>query len=314
MSDRLLRFHFARHAVRGALVVLDDTMAELQGRRAYPAAVAGLLGEMLAAVAMIADGLKWQGSVALQSKGSQRLRTAMAEHRPTGKLRAIARPAEGGALDAGAAAEGTTPAFDPAAFAGDARGGLLRGDQLALSLLPAPDDPHSQPYQGLVGGNYDKLSDNLDEYFRVSEQLDTRFALYGTGAEARGLLLQRLPESEQASFVETDVAEDFWRELSLRMATVGPADLAFDEPLAFLRRLLAPEDLVVAPARAMAFECSCSQAKSDDILRTLGQEDLVELLQEREDVEVTCEFCGLTYRYDAMAVHGLFEPGAPTLH
>lgn len=311
MSDQLQRFHFARHAVRGQLVTLDDTICELGARRDYPAPVAALLGEMLAAVAMIADGLKWQGSVALQSKGSGMLRTAMAEHRPTGKLRAIARPSE---PEDGTAEPGTTAAFDPAAFRTSTVAGLLGNDHLALSLLPAPDDRHSQPYQGLVAWHHDKLSDNLDEYFETSEQLETRFLLYGTGQQARGLLLQRLPNAERASFVDTDAAADFWQELCLRLVTVRPEEMRFSDPHAFLRQLFAPEDLVLAPPASLTFECTCSQEKSDGILRSLGRDDLLALLEERGEVEVTCEFCGLAYRYDAMGVHLLFEPAQPTRH
>lgn len=311
MSDQLQRFHFARHAVRGQLVTLDDTICELSARRDYPAPVAGLLGEMLAAVAMIADGLKWQGSVALQAKGSGLLRTAMAEHRPTGKLRAIARPSE---PDDGPEEPGTTAAFDPRAFSTTTAAGLLGSDHLALSLLPAPDDRHSQPYQGLVAWHHDKLSDNLDEYFATSEQLETRFLLFGTGQQARGLLLQRLPNAEQANFVDTDAADDFWHELCLRLVTVRAEEMGFDDAHAFLRKLFAPEDLVLAPPAAMAFACSCSQDKSDGILRSLGREDLLDLLEERGEVEVTCEFCGLAYRYDPMGVHLLFEPAIPTRH
>lgn len=305
MSDHLQRFHFERHAVRGALVRLDDTLGELRRRRAYPDRISAMLGEMLAAVAMIADGLKWPGSVALQSKGNGLIRTTLAEHRPTGLLRAIARSAE----DQGPLAD-----IPEQQLAGLDAHALIGGDQLALSLIPPDDDQRSQPYQGLIGWENDSLSANLTTYFRVSEQLETRFTLFASGTQARGLLLQRLPNASTASFVTEAEADDFWVELGLRLQTLAPAELAGTSATGFLSNLFAPENLILAPPRPLRFECTCNQEKTEDILRTLGKPDLLELLEERGEIEVTCEFCGLTYCFDHLATHLLFAEQPGTRH
>ncbi|MFK7914510.1 MAG: Hsp33 family molecular chaperone HslO [Pseudomonadales bacterium] len=305
MSDHLQRFHFQDHAVRGALVRLDDTLAELQRRRAYPERIASMLGEMLAAVAMIADGLKWPGSVALQSKGSGLIRTTLAEHRPEGMLRAIAR---------GADEETPLPQIEDSRLAQLTAGDLIGGDQLALSLIPPDDDNRNQPYQGLIGWHHDTLAANLVEYFAISEQLETRFELYSNGNQARGLLLQRLPNASDASFITEQNADDFWTELSLRMQTLQPGELIAESDPALLRNLFAPQNLILAPTRALAFQCTCNQEKTENILRTLGKPDLLDLLEERGEISVTCEFCGLDYTFDHLATHLLFTPEPETRH
>lgn len=305
MADQLQRFHFQHHAVRGVLVRLDETLAELKRRRAYPDRIAAMLGEMLAAVAMIADGLKWPGSVALQSKGSGLIRASLAEHRPVGMLRAIARGAE---------EQPPLSELDEAELVGLTAGELIGGEQLALSLIPADNDNRNQPYQGLVGWQHDTLAANLMDYFAVSEQLETRIVLHADGNTARGLLLQRLPNATDASFVTEAAADDYWVELGLRLATLTPKDWTASDPERLLSNLFAPEPLTLAPVKPLAFQCTCNLQKTEDILRTLGKADLIELLEERGSISVTCEFCGLDYQFDHLATHLLFEQEPTTRH
>ena len=286
-TDRLQRFYFQRFNARGQLVNLDHTLAELLVRRDYPDPVLELLGQMMCAVAMIADGLKWPGSVALQSKGGH-LRTSLAEHRHGGLMRAIARPASEDGFE----------------LPEDTSIDSLIGDgQLALSLIPAEDDRRSQPYQGLVAWEQDRLADNLRNYFATSEQLDTRFLLYADRQHARGLLLQRLPGGERDDFVHETLQQEFWERVSTRVDGTVPAELLGNSPPALLSRLFRDDSLVLAPAQPLLFACTCNRDKTSGVLRMLGREDMLELLEERGCIEVTCEFCGQLYRYDALETH-----------
>ncbi|MEM6710078.1 MAG: Hsp33 family molecular chaperone HslO [Pseudomonadota bacterium] len=282
-GDWIRRFYFEAFNARGQIVQLDATLAELLARRDYPAAVLELLGQMLAAVAMIADGLKWPGSVALQSKGGA-LRTTLAEHRPGGLMRAIARPVD----------EDDWTSIQRASSAD-----LIGDGQLALSLIPADDDRTSQPYQGMVAWEHDGLAANLATYFRASEQLDTRFLLFADRKRARGLLLQRLPGTERDTFVDEETQDSFWRRACERVERAAPESLAFESASRFLNSLFREETLTLAPSTPLSFACTCSREKTGGVLRMLGRDDILELLAERGDIEVTCEFCGLRYHYSS---------------
>ena len=41
---------------------------------------------------------------------------------------------------------------------------------------------------------------------------------------------------------------------------------------------------------------------------SLGEEEAASILQERVDIEVGCEFCGMQYRFDAIDAAQLFRP------
>ncbi len=70
MSDCLLPFMFDRADVRGAVVNLDATWREVLQRRDYPQAVRSLLGEAMAAAALLSSTIKFAGALVLQTQAS----------------------------------------------------------------------------------------------------------------------------------------------------------------------------------------------------------------------------------------------------
>ena len=95
--------------------------------------VKGLLGEMFAAVTMVADNLKFSGAVSLQSQGDGALTRSLAECRDQHYLRGIAHVA----------------ADKAETIQSDNLADWLGNGQLALSLLP-DKSTRMNPYQGLV--------------------------------------------------------------------------------------------------------------------------------------------------------------------
>ncbi len=306
-TDQLQRFYFAHSGIRGFWVNLNGVLDELASRREYPAPITALMGEMLAAAAMVADGLKWPGSVALQAKMPGTLRTLMAEYRPPSGLRAIARAADA--------------SFAETDFSQLSQRDLLKDGQLAVSLLPTEEQPQVQPYQGLVALSDGNLAANLESYFANSEQLPTLFALAadpsdstgadGVGNRAVGLLLQKLPNNAQDPWDE-DIETIAWARLQAQLADLGSATLletaSLGTPEALLRSFVAIDDVKLAPPRPLQFACTCNREKTAQILRTVPKNELVALLEEQEEIEVTCEFCGQIYAYTALDTHLLKTP------
>src|SRR5690554_5686016 len=95
MTDQIQRFLFERTNVRGEIVHLQQAYAEVLDRHHYPPAVNRLLGELLAAVALLTDTIKLDGILSIEVRGEGALSLLMAESNPGGELRAIARLAEG---------------------------------------------------------------------------------------------------------------------------------------------------------------------------------------------------------------------------
>jgi molecular chaperone Hsp33 len=164
-----------------------------------------------------------------------------------------------------------------------------------------------QRYQGIVALEGESLADAFTAYFERSEQLQTRLLLACDGGlVAAGLLLQKLPMSTPAN-AEQD--PDGWNRLGHLLATLSPAELLGSDPLELLRLLFAEETVALTHSQSVRFACSCSRERVGDVLQSLGREECAAALTERQVIDVTCEFCGQTYTFDAVEVESLFHTG-----
>lgn len=298
-ADIIHRFAFAEAPIRGQWVRLDDTLAALFANRRYPDPLRTVLAEMLAAVSLMADGIKFRGAVALQARGTGPVTTVLAECREQHLLRGIARWADDARLDQGAT---------------DLRA-LLGDGQMAVTLLPDPDtQPDAPNYQGVVSLAEGNLSASLEQYFTNSEQLPTRLFLVFDGRQVTGLLLQRLPAPPSATDVEQDAHEALWEEALLLARTLQPAELARWPVTELLHKLFNQHPLTLHPGRALQFACTCSRERAERMLAALPKNEILELLAERGLLDVTCEICGARYEYDQIDTRVLYEPAPPKVH
>jgi molecular chaperone Hsp33 len=79
MSDSLQRFIFEGAPVRGELVHLDATWRAVLERHDYPAPLRAVLGELMAAAALLSATLKFDGSLILQLQGSGAVKLIVVE-------------------------------------------------------------------------------------------------------------------------------------------------------------------------------------------------------------------------------------------
>ena len=90
-TDYTQRFIFDESDVRGELVALERSYAEVLAKHPYPEPVAQLLGEMLAAAALLVGTLKFDGLLILQARSLGPVSLLMVECSSERELRGIAR-------------------------------------------------------------------------------------------------------------------------------------------------------------------------------------------------------------------------------
>jgi molecular chaperone Hsp33 len=99
-----------------------------------------------------------------------------------------------------------------------------------------------------------------------------------------------------------------------RIATLT-ASLTADELLQLdietvLRRLFWQEKILRFDPQTPRFACTCSRERVASMIRGLGEEEAVGIVAERDEIDVTCDFCGQHYRFDAVDTGQLFTaPG-----
>ena len=283
-SDQLTRFVFERAAVRGALVSLDAAYRDILACHAYPPGLQRLMGETLAAVCLLANALKFHGSLVLQFHGSDGLRLLVVECTAALELRATAQWSGDVADDA-----------QLADLAGD-----HSSSRMVLTLDPKDGGPL---YQGVVALEGESVAAVFEHYLAKSEQIDSRLWLRAARGRARGVLVQRMPGSANAD-------ADTWRRAA---AAIGRASSVFDatDAHAALTDLFPTDDVRAFRPRQPRFGCSCSRERVMAALRIIGSAEVESILAERGTVGVDCEFCSRRYEFAPAEARKLFsEPPA----
>lgn len=320
MTDELKKFVFDAAPVRGELVRLEATWQEVLRRRRYPAAVQTLLGEMMAAAALLSANLKFNGALIMQLHGDGPVRMLVVECNSDLSMRATAKIAESAEI------------ADDATLASMVN--VHGHGRFAITLDPQDKLPGQQPYQGIVplsdeDGPLASMTEVLEHYMRTSEQLDTRLWLAANDKVASGMLLQRLPsyggamegrpDREPAQVGETgqplrenapEQDLDTWERVCQLGKTLRREELLGESIDTLIKRLYW-EEMEAAGIRMFEpqtphFRCSCSRLRVGAMLRTLGQPEIDSILQERGKVEIDCEFCGQHYSFDAVDCAQLF--------
>lgn len=278
-QDSITRFVFEHAPVRGAIVHLHQAWREVLARHDYPPPLQRILGELMAAGALLASGIKFDGKLILQMQGSGPLKLAVAEVTSRHTLRATARW------------EGELPHGPLPTLLGDGRF-VMTVDQSGAG---------QQNYQGVVPLAGDTVAQVLEHYLGQSEQLDTRLMLAVDDTTAAGMLLQKLPEGAGAD-------TDAWERAQFLAATLTPGELLKLPARDLLLRLFHEETLRRFQQQPLAFHCGCSRTRTDAMLRALGRDEVEDTLSEQGQVEVVCEFCKARYVYDSVDVALLFSP------
>ena len=79
VPDAIQRFLFEHAPVRGEIVHLEETWRTVLAHQAYPPCVRALLGEMMAAAALLTATLKFGGTLIMQIQGTGPLSLVVVE-------------------------------------------------------------------------------------------------------------------------------------------------------------------------------------------------------------------------------------------
>jgi len=323
--DILQKFLFDAAPVRGELVRMEATWQEVLKRHEYPLAVRHVLGEMMAAAALLSANLKFNGALVMQVHGDGPVRMLVVECLSDLSMRATAKLAEGAEIPDDATLRQMVNVKGQGRF--------------AITLDPQDKLPGQQAYQGIVPlsdahGPLSSVSEVLEHYMQASEQLDTRLWLAANDQVAAGMLLQKLPSyggtTEAYGGAPAQVGEtgeplsedaraqdlDTWDRACQLGATLKQEELLGESPETLLRKLFW-EDIEATGLRVFEpmqphFQCSCSREKVAGMLQSLGREEIESIIEERGHVEIHCDFCGQRYEFDPVDSAQLFTAPVAT--
>jgi molecular chaperone Hsp33 len=306
------KFLFDGLPVRGTLVRLTDSWQEVLQRRAansttgaYPAPVSQMLGELTAAAVLMQSSIKFNGSLTLQIAGDGPVKLVVAEVQPDLSLRATATVM-------GEVADGSSLSKMI---------NISNKGRCAVTLDSKDKFPGQQPYQGVVPlfddhrQPIEKLSSVIEHYMLQSEQLDTTMVLAANDTVAAGLLIQRIPMQGEGNLAGSMVSKrnedeiglnEHYNRLAVFAASLKQEELLTLDANEILHRLFWEEAVIRYAPLPAKFACTCSRERVSNMILSLGQAEVEEILVERGDVEVSCEFCGQQQRFDPVDAAQIF--------
>lgn len=151
-----------------------------------------------------------------------------------------------------------------------------------------------EPYNGIVKLYTGEIASDIAYYLTESEQIPSAVGLGvyvetdGRVSASGGFLVQSLPPADDALI---DAIAD-------RIQAMPPVTRQ-------LRDGMSPEDILAGvfdgipyrtlETRQLSFRCSCSVARIEQALITLGRSQVEEIIREREVFDISCHFCNRNY-------------------
>jgi len=280
-ADTLRRFVFEQEDIRGSIVRLRDTWQHLLNAEDYPQHVRSVLGEALAATALLGRSLKFDGRLTVQIQGGEHLRLLVMQCDNQLRMRGLAHFGDN----------------VPDNFTELVDGGAL--------CITVESGRKAERYQSIVPLSEISLAESLEIYYHQSVQLPTMFMLAADDDEAVGLMLQALPERKPGN--------GFWRRTVEAMQGLDIVRMSHVDDEMLLTALFPDDDIRLFNAEPVSFHCGCSDERIRNMLKMLGVDELRDLIAQHDPVEIRCEFCNQLYSLPAENILGLIaELGGDT--
>lgn len=180
--------------------------------------------------------------------------------------------------------------------------GYIDGESLKGGTMTViKEDGFFRPFTGTCELKSDSVSENLMQYFQLSEQIDTA-VLFDVSVEggkciyAGGVVMQVMPGASEDSLRG---AEDKMREISV--GGLCDADAMMQKYFSSLTEesnvyLTFPE-----------YKCNCSRKKIEGVILSLGKDEAQSIVAERGKISVHCHYCNTDYDFSGTDVENLFN-------
>lgn len=201
------------------------------------------------------------------------------------------------------------------------KGKLDVGGSLGIGELTVIKDLGlKEPYVGTISLVSGEIADDLTAYYYISEQQNTAISLgvkvdvdYTVKA-AGGMIIQMLPDAKEAA---ADALEAMIADLAPITTLVEEAEAAGagKTPEGVLQAMMEqifgqmPEEFQVETLefRDLRWECDCCEERLEQVLMTIGEDDLSEIIREDGQAELVCQFCEKKYFFDKAHLESILE-------
>ena len=288
MSDGIMRARAYDGQVRVSAVVCTEAVETARQRHdAFPTAIAAL-GRTMASTLLLSWGLKGEGHITLRIFGD-------------GPLGGIITTADADGNIKGYVQEPQTDLPLNQKGKLDVGGAIGKGD-----LYVTKDIGLKDPYTGSVPLVTGEIGDDIASYLMSSEQTPSVVSVgvlvnpdY-TVAAAGGIILQAMPDADE--LVLDDMEEKLQHVLPVSTLIHNGADLS-----AMIQNYLPGVEVQFLEEKPVQWHCDCSRERVGGLLKSMGVQEMEDILEKDGESEVVCHFCNSRYHFDRADLEKLLQ-------
>jgi len=261
-TDLITRFVINNSSIRGNIIRIKNSLAELKKSLAIPEQIASSFNEIVTVCPMLAATLKFEGGLILQIQGKKSLKLIIAESDNDFKIRGTIK-----------LTENTKETFQD----------LIQDAIVALTVI---HKDQKTPYQGIIEVGSGEIKAMIEHYLTQSMQVKSKVFFHQTKTESFGVLFQELPhENEEQKLI----TESLWNDIDLIKS-----DTLSDGPEQFLKNIFSQNDVQIFEEHPVEHECSCNQEKIYKTISLIQENEIYSSIKDN-CIEMVCEYCQKKY-------------------
>jgi molecular chaperone Hsp33 len=273
------KFVFDSIPVKGVFVELTDVWSKIARQKQYTPSIKQLLGELLTANILLTSSIKLDGKIVTQIHEIPNLDLVVSECSNQYKVRATAKFKEDSVI--------TSMDYNS----------IVQSGRLVISIDSNSD---GKLYQSIVELANKELAAIINGYMVQSEQLNSWVIISYSDDRIVALMLQQLPDVD-------NVNQENIEQIFLLAKTIKHQELLNIPYESLLSKVFINQDIVLYDKEIIAFECSCSSEKVANMLRAIGIEEVMSIIEEDKIIAVTCDFCNTEYKYQEQDIQVVFS-------
>ena len=276
-KNTVQRFLFNKLNIRGQVIQLHDAWQAMIKDRHYPPIIEKLLGELTAFSVIMATGMKHKGKITLQIQGTGPITLLIVEVTHDLKIRGMAK---------------TNQTVQEEATLDE----LLGDGKILVTLENTQTNRHFQSYVERTGETIIQVCEN---FLTQSEQQPSKLWLAATHEALGGVFIQKMPYSDERD-------KDGWNRIQSISSTLQNEELTELDSETLLHRLFHEEEVTLFDAQCVQYECPQDKSRVDQMLISLGEEEVRKILKEQGEIVIHNEICNFHIRYGEAEVNALF--------
>jgi len=163
-----------------------------------------------------------------------------------------------------------------------------------------------EPYVGQIPIISGEIGDDISSYFATSEQTPTAVGVGvlvevdGHVAASGGFIIQLMPEADESVISKLEERLGKIRSVT-EMASSGL------DAEGMMKEVLGDLEFKVYEKKEIGYRCNCSKERLERALISIGEKELMEIIEEQGHAELVCHFCNSKYQFDKEELNELLK-------